>query len=161
MMVRPPRNPRQTASFAAGVMVLISGIFGLVYGNQILFWDTFSTEWDLPTDQEVTLVNTGALFAGIAYVTGFALSVVSGYCALRLTRYQLAVAGPVALIVAYFSSLAYEPWLLVVGVEVLVLCVVSLGLLYYAIPIYEGRATPSPLPPLEDAKPPGGRGPES
>jgi hypothetical protein len=148
-MMRPPRNARQTASYAAGVMVLVAGIFGLMLGNMILFWDTWGMAWDAQTGQEVTVVDAGALFAGIAYVAGFVVSVISAYFALRLTRYQLAVAGPVALLVAYFSTLAYESIMLILGVEVLVLSVIALGLLYYAIPIFEGRVSAPPVPSLD------------
>jgi hypothetical protein len=150
-MMRPPRNPRQMASYAAGVMVLIAGIFGLMLGNMILFWDTWEMAWDAQTEQEVTVVDGGALFAGIAYVAGFVVSVISTYFAFRLTRYQLAVAGPVALLVAYFSTLAYESMMLLLGAEVLVLSVISLGLLYYAIPIFEGRITAPTIPSLDGA----------
>jgi hypothetical protein len=147
MLMRPPRNTRQTASYAAGVMVLVAGVFSLYFGNGILYWDTWETNWDFQTDQDVTVVNAGALFAGIAYLAAFVFAVVSAYCAFRLTRYQLAVAGPVALLVAYFSTLAYESLFLIFSVEVLVLSVIALGLIYFAIPIYEGRGTVPTIPP--------------
>ncbi len=137
--MRPPRNPRQTASYAAGVMVLVSGVFGLIFGNMILYWDALDTQWDWETEEDVTVINTGAFFSGVMFVTAFAVSLVSTYCSFRLTKYQLAVAGPVMLLVAYFGTLAYEPFLMVVTVYILVLSVVSLALLYYAIPVYEGR----------------------
>jgi hypothetical protein len=157
-MMRPPRNPRQTASYAAGVMVLVAGIFGLMLGNMILYWDTWDMAWDAGTGRDVTVVNVGALVAGIAYVAAFVVSVVSAYSALRLSMYQLAVAGPVALLVAYFSTLAYESMMLLLGAEVLVLSVIALGLLYYAIPIFEGRMEPPPIPSLDGTDPRDGPG---
>jgi hypothetical protein len=140
-------------------MVLLAGVFGLLFGNIILFFDTWETDWDAVTGQGVTVVNAGALFAGVAYLAGFAVSVVSAYCAFRLTRYQLAVAGPVALLVAYFSTLAYESMLLVFGAEVLGLSVIALGLLYFAIPIYEGRGTVPSITPFEGGEEPVDGGP--
>jgi hypothetical protein len=152
--LRPPRNPRQNASYAVAAMVLISGMFALVFGNMILYWDAWDTQWDGEEGRSVTVIDPGALFTGIAFVTSFGVSLVSAYCALRLFRYQLAVAGPVALLVAYFSALAYESFMLIIAVHVLILSVVSLALLYYAIPIYAGRKVvepgigfPSPLGP--------------
>ncbi|NIP34629.1 MAG: zinc-ribbon domain-containing protein [Thermoplasmata archaeon] len=137
--MRPPRNPRQTASYAAGAMILVSGVFGLIFGNMVLYWDAWDTQWDWETEEDITVINMGAFFSGAMFVSAFAVSLVSTYCALRLTRYQLAVAGPVMLLVAYFGTLAYEPFLMVITVYILILSVVSLALLYYAIPVYEGR----------------------
>jgi hypothetical protein len=159
IMMRPPRNARQMASFAAGVMVLVAGTFALLLGNTILYWDTWEMAWDSQSEQDVTVVNGGALFAGIAYVAGFVVSVMSAYCSFRLSRYQMAVAGPVALLVAYFSTLAYESTMLIFGVEVLALSVIALGLLYFAIPIFDGRSTPPAIPAMEGLEPPGDMGP--
>ena len=139
VLMRPPRNPRQTASFAAAVMVAVAGIFCLLFGNVILYWDALDTFWDAQLERDVTVVETGAMFSGILFVAAFAVSLVSAYCAFRLTRHQLAVAGPVMLMVAYFGALAYEAYVLIATVYIFILAVVSLVLLYYAIPIYEGR----------------------
>jgi hypothetical protein len=125
-------------------MVLVSGMFALVFGNMILYWDAWDTDWDWERDREVTVIVPGALFAGVAFVSSFGVAMVSAYCAVRLVRYQLAVAGPVALLVAYFSAFAYETFMLVISVHILILSVVSLALLYYAIPIYAGRKVGEP-----------------
>ena len=127
------------ASYAAGVMVLVSGIFALIFGNMILYWDAWDTGWDIVAGEEVTFLNPGAFFAGMMFLVAFLTALASCYCALRLIRYEIAVAGPVTLLIAYFSTLAYESFMLVISVQILILSIVSLGLLYYAIPIYAGR----------------------
>jgi len=142
IFLRPPRNPRQMASYAAAVMILISGMFALMFGNLTLYWDAWDTDWDWETDQETTLLNVGPFFSGLMFLVAFAVSLLSAYCALRLIRYEVAVAGPVTLLIGYFATLAYESFMLVISVEILILSIVSLALLYYAIPIYSGRNAP-------------------
>ena len=155
--LKPPRNPRQTASYAAGVMVLVSGVFALMFGNLILFWDAWDTVWMEEAGVMVSesVINAGALFPGVLYITAFAVCLGSAYCSFRLTRYQVAVAGPVMLLVGYFSTLAYELWMLIVAVHVLIMAVASLALLYYAIPIYEGRRVGGDGPSARFQDPPG------
>ncbi len=157
-----PRNPRQMASYAAGVMVIISGIFALIFGNMTLYWDGTFTDFDPDSGEEFTAIDIGPFFAGMMLLAGFGMSLVCTYCAFRLIRYELAVAGPVTLMISYFSMLAYESFMLVIGVHILILSVVSLALIYYAIPIYSGRKAGDlplrldvPLPPWGGA-PPGG-----
>ena len=153
--LNPPRNPRLLASDAAGVVVLVSGIFALIFGNMVLYWDAWDTGWDIVADEEVTFLNTGAFFAGMMFLVAFLTSVASCYCALRLIRYEIAVAGPVTLLIAYFSTLAYESFMLVISVQILILSIVSLGLLYYAIPIYAGRKVKeSRVRPMDPTPPP-------
>ncbi|UCC93403.1 MAG: zinc ribbon domain-containing protein [Thermoplasmata archaeon] len=155
ILLRPPRNPRQTASYAAAVMVMVSGLFALVFGNYILYYDAWVTDWDWQTDTETTFIDLGPFFAGVMFMVAFAMSLLSCYCSLRLMRYELAVAGPIALLISYFSTLAYESFMLIVSVHILILAVVSLALLYYAIPIYEGRkAKDEPLRPFVGTPPP-------
>ncbi len=154
--LRPPRNPRQMASYAAGVMVVISGIFALIFGNLTIYWDGTFTDFDPDSGDEFTAIDIGPFFAGMMLLAGFAMSLVCAYCAFRLIRYELAVAGPVTLLMAYFSMLAYEAFMLVIGVHILILATVSLALFYYAIPIYSGRkARDVPLR-LDPSIPPGG-----
>lgn len=144
---RPPRNPRQSASTAVAIMVTVSGIFALIYGN-LTIQDAWETRWDWTTGQETTVVDLGTFMSGTLFILAFAVALPSAYCALRLVRYQVAVAGPVTLLVGYFATLAYEPFMLVLAVEILILSIVSLGLLYYAIPVYSGRKAPrSPFGP--------------
>jgi hypothetical protein len=146
------------ASFAAGTMVLISGIFALIFGNIIIDQDVFTTDWDPITDEELNVVDPGAFFAGAMFIAGFTLSLVSTYCSYRLTRYELAMLGPLTLIVAYFSLLAYEPFVMLLTVHILVMSIVSLGLLYYAIPIYAGRKARNPIVDYNEPLPPPGAG---
>ncbi|MHC4779938.1 MAG: hypothetical protein ACYTFG_15305 [Planctomycetota bacterium] len=143
-------------------MILISGMFALMFGNLTLYWDAWDSEWDFETDQETRVLNTGPFFSGLIFLIAFIVSMMSAYCALRLIRYEVAVAGPVTLLIGYFATMMYEWFMLVVSVEILILSVVSLGLLYYAIPIYSGRDAPGteygpggPLP-LRDMGPPNG-----
>jgi hypothetical protein len=152
--LRPPKNPRQSASYAVAVMVLVCGMFALLYGNTILYHDAWESDWDWQTDTETTFIDTGPFFAGIMFLVAFAFSLVSAYCALRLIRYDLALAGPIALLVSYFSTLAYESFMLIVGVHILILSIVSLALLYYAIPIYAGRKAREPTFDLDNPLPP-------
>ena len=143
------------ASFAAGVMVLVSGMFALIFGNMVLYWDAWETGWDKEADEEVTFLDPGAFFAGMMFLVAFLTSLASCYCALRLIRYEIAVAGPVTLLISYFSTLAYEAFMLVISVQILMMSIVSLGLLYYAIPIYAGRKVQEArVRPMDPAPPP-------
>jgi hypothetical protein len=142
--LRPPRNPRQMASYAAGVMVLVSGMFALIFGNSILYYDAWVSEWDWETDTETNFIAPGPFFSGLMFLIAFGFSLASTYSAFRLMRYELAVAGPITLLISYFSTLAYESFMLIIGVHILILSIVSLALLYYAIPIYAGRKAREP-----------------
>jgi hypothetical protein len=150
------------ASTAAAVIVLVSGMFALMFGNLTLYWDAWQTQWDFEGDQELTVLDLGAFLSGTLFIIAFVLAIPSAYCALRLVRYEVAVAGPVSLLVGYFATLAYEPFMLVVSVEILILAIVALGLLYYAIPVYSGRKAPTghfgpggPVPRVGVGEPPG------
>jgi hypothetical protein len=142
--LKPPRNPRQLASYSAAVMVMVCGIFALIFGNTILYHDAWVSEWDWQTDTETTFIDSGPFFAGVMFLLAFAVSMMSTYSAFRLQRYELAVAGPIMLLVSYFSTLAYESFMLIVSVHILILSIISLALLYYAIPIYAGRRAHEP-----------------
>lgn len=146
LQLRPPRNPRETASIAAAVMVLVAGMFALIFGNVILYYDAFSTGFDPDSGNEFTAISTGPFVSGVLYLTAFAMSLVGAYCALRLVRYELAVAGPVTLLVAFFGSVLDNVWILLASAHILVLSIVALSLVYYAIPIFSGRKARVPVP---------------
>jgi hypothetical protein len=135
-------------------MVLVAGIFALMFGNLILYWDAWETGWDIEADEEVSYIDPGAFFAGVVFLFAFLMSMVSAYCSLRLLRYELAVAGPVALLISYFGTLVYESFMLVISVHILILSIVSLALLYYAIPIFAGRRVREPPARERDPSPP-------
>ena len=60
----------------------------------------------------------------------------------RTSRFVLALVGPVSLLVAYFSSILYEPEILVLMVHIMIMSIISLGLLSYARPGF--GLTPGP-----------------
>jgi len=159
LQLKPPRNPRETASIAAAVMVLVAGMFALVFGNLILYYDATFTDFDPGSGDEFTAISTGPFVSGVLYLTAFAMSMVGAYCALRLVRYELAVAGPVTLLVAFFGSVLDDFWILLASAHILVLSIVSLSLVYYAIPIFSGRKARVPVPAYASLAPPDRRGP--
>ena len=156
LFMRPPRNPRQNAALVAGVLILVSGLFGLIFGNLILYNDLRTTEWDEWSDEETTYINTSALVSGVSFLAAFAFSLVSTYLCFRQQRFMVALAGPIVLVVAYLTLTMYLPILLFAMAHVLVLSVIAIGLLLFALPIFfHGRGwEPLPGTPSEGAAPP-------
>lgn len=127
-------------------MVLVAGMFSLLFGNIILYYDATFTDRDPGTGEAFTAISTGPFLSGVLFLAAFAVSVVGAYCALRLVRYELAVAAPVMLLVASFGSVLDDLVILLASAHILVLSIVSLSLLYYAIPVYSGRKARVPVP---------------
>lgn len=139
--IRPPRNPRQTASVAAGVLTLVAGIFALIWGTVILNFEGMSRSWDGDGWEIVPIPFTISVF----YLSGFVVSLVGAYASFRLLRFPLAMAAPLLLVLDYFLSILYEPFVLIIFVEMLLLSVLSLALLLWARPVFGGETTLAPL----------------
>jgi hypothetical protein len=139
--MRPLRNPRQTASVAAGVMTLVAGIFALVWGVVILTFDGLERAWE-GSDWEIVPI---PFTVGVFYISGFAISLAGAYVSFRLMRFPLALAAPLLLVIDYFLSILYEPFVLFVFVEMLLLSIIALALLLWARPAYGGETTLAPL----------------
>ena len=142
---RPPRNPRQTSSYAAGVLMLLGGIFAFIFGTIILVMDAFQEEWiDFDTSQTVLVPE--AFFPGLILVIGFALSMAGAYASFRLIRFEVAVAAPVVLIAGYLVIYVYEPFVMFLMCETIVMAVISLSLVLHARPVYTQLAASIALP---------------
>lgn len=137
---RPPRNPRQTAAIAAGAMILIAGLFCLVFSNIILYWDGFIVDFDPDSGDEIRIINTGPFTAGLLLGIGFGVAVISAYACLRQVQFRLALVGPVTMMVAYISLIFYEPIVMVFMAYIFILSIISIFLIWYSRPIFEGSA---------------------
>jgi hypothetical protein len=142
---RPPQNPRQTASYAAGVMMLLGGIFAFVFGTVILVMDAFTENW-IDVNRSETVLVPEAFVPGLVLVVGFALSMAGAYAAFRLVRYELTMAGPAVLIAGFLIVYIYEPIVMLLLAETLVLATVSLALLLHARPVFARVAHPIAIP---------------
>jgi uncharacterized membrane protein len=161
MYYRPPRNPRQNAVIAAGVLILMAGVSALIFANLILYHDAFFTEWD--DDGEVNWAFEGGPFiAGVLMLVAFGVSLISTYACFRHERFILAIGGPIAMLVAYFS-VSLDDWVIMaVGAHMLILSVTSLFLLFYSRSMFEEGGVmdrPSRVAMEGGAMPPGPNGP--
>jgi hypothetical protein len=125
---RPHRNPRQMASTAAGVMIIIAGIFSLIFGWLVLEFEVLWWGWEQ--------VDTYALISSVAYILAFIMSLVAGYCAFRLINFPQTIIGGGSLILAFFLVALVEPFIMLPTIEILILASVSLFLLVFARPVY-------------------------
>ncbi|NOQ53158.1 MAG: hypothetical protein GQ558_00980 [Thermoplasmata archaeon] len=137
---RPPRNPRQNAAIAAGAMILISGLFCLVFSNTILYWEGFGLDWDTGPDGEVRTIDTGPFIAGLLLGIGFGMAVISAYACLRQVQFRLALVGPVTMMAAYLSLMFYEPFVMVIMAYIFILSIISVFLIWYSMPIFDTSA---------------------
>lgn len=134
---RPPRNPRQNAAIAAGVMILIAGLFCLVFSDIILYWEGFGTDFDPGSGDEIRTINTIPFVVGLLLGIGFGLAVISAYACLRLVQFRLALVGPVTMMVAYISLIFYEPFVMVLTAYILILSIISVFLIWFSMPIFD------------------------
>lgn len=128
---RPPRNPIQSASTAAGVLMLIAGIFGLIFGTMTLTYDAFD-EVRLEDDVFTTVLQPIPFLLAIVYLAGFVLSIIGCYGCFRLMRLEYAMLAPILLLIAYFMALLHEPYFLIFTLQIFILSLISLILLAYA-----------------------------
>ena len=149
---RPPRNPRQTATTAAGVLILIAGFFCLVFSNIILYLDGYGLGWN-ETDEQIRVIDTGPYIAGHLLGIGFVMAVISAYACLRHVQFRLALVGPVAMMVAYLSLIFYDPFVMVFSAYIFILSIVSVFLIWYSMPIFEGRGETDDLEVREIQRP--------
>ncbi|MCK4301102.1 MAG: hypothetical protein KAX80_16300 [Planctomycetes bacterium] len=136
---RPPRNPRQIAATAAGVMILIAGLFCLVFSNLILYIDGFDEGWDPDSGDDIRIIDTGPFTAGLLLGIGFGMAVISAYACLRQVRFWLALVGPAVMMAAYLSVIFYDPVFLALEAHIFVLSIISVFLIWHSMPIFEGR----------------------
>jgi magnesium-transporting ATPase (P-type) len=134
---RPPRNPRQNAAIAAGTMILIAGLFCLVFSDVILYWEGFGLDFDPDSGDEVRTINTIPFTVGLLLGIGFGLAVISAYACLRQIQFRLALVGPVTMIAAYISLIFYEPFVLVIMAYIFILSIISVFLIWYSKPIFD------------------------
>lgn len=162
MYYRPPRNPRQNAVIAAGVLILMAGVSALIFANLILYHDAFFTEWDNETGEEYWAFEGGPFIAGVLMLVAFGVSLISTYACFRHERFILAIGGPIAMLVAYLS-VSLDDWVIMaVGAHMLVLSVTSLFLLFYSRSMFEEGGVmdrPSRVAMEGGAMPPGPNGP--
>ena len=135
---RPPRNPRQNAAIAAGAMILIAGLFCLVFSNIILWEGGFDREWDPDTGDEIRTIDTGPVTVGLLLGIGFGVAVISAYACLRQVRFRLALIGPIVMMGAYISLIFYEPIVMVLTAYIFILSIISVFLIWYSRPIFDG-----------------------
>ena len=134
---RPPRNPRQTAAIAAGAMILIAGLFCLVFSDIILFVDGFGVDFDPDSDDEIRTINTGPFIVGLLLGIGFGLAVISAYACLRQVQFRLALVGPVTMMAAYISLIFYEPFVMVLTAYIFILSIISVFLIWFSMPLFD------------------------
>jgi hypothetical protein len=135
VMFRPYRNPLQSASVSAGVLMLIAGIFGLIFGTMLLVYDAFD-QMNYEDGGSTSVLRPVPFFLAAVYLFGFVLSIVGCYGCFRLMRFEFALLAPLVLMIAYFLGLLYEPFILFVTVEILILSIISLALVAYARPVF-------------------------
>ncbi len=134
---RPPRNPRQNAAIAAGAMILIAGLFCLVFSDVILYWGGFGLDFDPDSGDEIRTINTGPFTVGLLLGIGFGLAVISAYACLRQIQFRLALVGPVTMMVAYISLIFYEPFVMVLTAYIFILSIISVFLIWFSMPIFD------------------------
>jgi len=150
---RLPRNPRQTAAIAAGVMILIAGLFCLVFSNVILYMDGFDEGWDPDSGDDIRIIDTGPFTAGLLLGIGFGMAVISAYACLRQVRFWLALVGPAVMMAAYLSLIFYEPVFLAILAHIFILSIISVFLIWHSMPIFEGREEAGDLRAWEKKRP--------
>ena len=134
-----PRNPLQNAAIAAGVMILIAGLFCLVFSSLILYWDGFNVGFDPDSGDDIRIINPGAFIAGFLLGIGFGLAVISAYACLRQVQFWLSLAGPAVMMAAYLSLIFYEPFFLAVLALIFILSIISVFLIWHSMPIFGRR----------------------
>jgi hypothetical protein len=131
--MRPPRNPKWLAAASGGTMSMVGGIFALIFGSITLAMDAFDS-WD----EGGLAIDPGAFISGIAFLGAFVMCSVSTYFTFRLLRFELAILGPIALIIAYLSVAFYTSFLFMLASEVFVLGLISIVLLMVAKSVFGG-----------------------
>jgi hypothetical protein len=129
---RPPSDPRFKAVIAAGVMILISSVFAMIVANVTLSTDLWNFEWDWEAEEEIRVLDTTALYVGVTFAAASIIAFISTYFMFRTKNHISIIAGPAALLAAYFSLLFYDPDVMIIMVHILVTTILSLLFLYYA-----------------------------
>ena len=135
---RPPRNPRQNAAIAAGVLILIAGLFSLIFSNMILYWEGFGLDFDPGSGDEIRTIITGPFIVGLLFGIGFGMAVISAYACIRQVQFRLALVGPITMMAAYLSLISFDPFSMLFTVYIFILSIISVFLIWYSRPIFEG-----------------------
>jgi hypothetical protein len=125
--------------------MLIGGIFAFIFGTVILVMEAFQEEW-IGVNQSETVLVPVAFISGLFLVIGFAFSMAGAYASFRLIRFEVTMTGPAMLIIGFIIVSIYEPFVMFLLSETIVMAIVSLVLLIHARPVFIRVAIPTTNP---------------